>query len=338
MDLDFFRERKSFFMAALVVLAMFSFVVLDSVNGCQRRGNLEDRAARTKVFQIGARPITEKNFEDLNNQRDRARGVVERLAQAAGDKANFELLPVVNFQYGQRPDFMTGGLRGVEDLLVLDAKAAELGIEVTRDEARNWIREFTSKSLSTAQLEAAFLPPKTKKPARGAKEGMAIDEFIDVMARELRAHRALEAIASKEDENAFTPLDIHRYQSDPEHAEIQLELCRIDAAPLIDPKAEPPAGALDKVYKEMKDVPASSADLPGVNPKKLAGLRRAPTAELEYIVVKPDALAAEVKIDDKRCRDFYEENKAEFHKLPPLPPKKPIPIPPPEKKPVPTPP
>ncbi len=322
MDLDFFRKRKSVFMAALVVVSMFSFVILGSVSGCQGRGN---PAANYTRLKVGGKNITEDVVQKLRSQRERARTVVQRLVDKAGEKnVSFDLLPYLHFANNRydgrvRPDFLTSDLDGVSQLLALDAKAEQLGIEVSAAEARTWIADFTAKSLTRADLEEAFRPAKDPKAGRRASEGMGIDEFVEVMRRELRAQRTLQAIAAIDGAGSETPLDIQRGRSDAVNAEIQLELCRIEAVKLLDPKAEPPAGELEKLYAAMKEIPIE-------NPRKLAGLRRPPQAEVDCLIVKPDALASEIKIDDKRCREYYDQHKEEFRKALPAPA---VPAPPP---------
>ncbi|WP_169979597.1 hypothetical protein [Tautonia rosea] len=132
MPFQVFRRHRRKMLAALAILAMFAFVLADSLPRLfndYARPTMVDRV----VVEMGGREVRTSDLEQLRIERIRANYVLSQLALRLGG------MPLV--PYFNPPPFGPTDDAAMVDAMLLERKADAMGIPRTPDLARNWIFE-----------------------------------------------------------------------------------------------------------------------------------------------------------------------------------------------------
>ncbi len=132
MPFQVFRRHRRKMLAALAILAMFAFVLADSLPRLfndYARPTTVDRV----VVEMGGREVRTSDLEQLRIERIRANYVLSQLALRLGG------MPLV--PYFNPPPFGPTDDAAMVDAMLLERKADAMGIPRTPDLARNWIFE-----------------------------------------------------------------------------------------------------------------------------------------------------------------------------------------------------
>ena len=272
-----FRRHQRKLLAALAIMAMFAFVLADSLprlfNSASTSG--VDRV----VAELDGREVHRSDLERLRLQRVRANYVLSRLAMRIGGQ------PVVPYfdgeTLGQTDD------QAMIDALILEEQAAELGMPRTPELAREWIFEQAKQRHEQFRQMAPTLTPFDPIDLAAQLEGvfgqafgreMTVAAFLTDVANQVRILETLDLLAQP----MVTPLDTFRVYGN-RSMEVEARYAEFAADDFLEQVGEPGADDLRAFFDER------AGRLP--DPESGAiGFRVPARSQVEYVALGVEAL------------------------------------------------
>ncbi|WP_337176726.1 hypothetical protein [Paludisphaera sp.] len=274
MSFEVFRRHRRKGLAALAILAMFSFVLADSLP----RLLTPDYATQdVEVARIFGRSIHLSDLNQMARQRSRANQVASMLGLTMFTR-----------------DFF-GGLkqRDLIDALILEKEADRLGMPADTATGRDWLRAVTNNRINRETFEQLYAP---------FSGDVTQEQLLADIANQVR----LAKVRMLGGEPLVTPYDVYRaYRGQNER--VAAKLVEIPVEDFLDKVGEPSSADVQALYDEYKDVlPDPDSPTPGFKiPRR---------AQVEFVTVDAAARAREIrdKLSDAELHTYYENHKAEL--------------------------
>ncbi|TWU14466.1 hypothetical protein CA54_33120 [Symmachiella macrocystis] len=133
------RKYQKTLMVALTLLAVFAFVIADSLSRSMQGPNLQDKV----VVKTSAGDLNKSDIDALVRQRQLANRFIQRAATVC--EVDFRQIQQMFFRHGPGDDIQKDVLFGY----LLTQKADEIGIAVADSTVQDFIRQVTGDKLST---------------------------------------------------------------------------------------------------------------------------------------------------------------------------------------------
>jgi hypothetical protein len=278
MPFQVFRRHQRKLLAMLAIMAMFAFVVADSLP--RLFSNYATPAGVDRVVvSLGGRDVRQSELERMRLQRGRSNYVLSQLFLRIGRQP---LAPYFEPQtFGPTDD------AAIVDALILERKAKELGLPITVEMARAWIFEqarmrhelfrnlqptlpaFDPIDLAE-QLQVVFTQAFGREMTEGA--------FLGDVASQVRILQTLELLSQP----TVTPLDTFQVYSD-RQIEVEARYVSVPVSDFLDEVGEPDDSVLRSYFEEHKDrIPDPSTGA--------VGFRAPRRAKVEYLALGLNAV------------------------------------------------
>lgn len=280
MSFDFFRRHQKKLLAVSAILAMFGFVVSDSLF---RFTNSRGAGRDEPVVTLYGRTIYQSELNGIQAERILA------------NRFMFRLSP----RFGQEP---FGGLqtRELVDALILRHEAERLGIPAGMEQGRDFIKRITMGQMTGElfdRLMAEF------------RNDYADEQVLAAIADQVRLNyvRGLPGDPNRLIGGPMvTPYDIYRAYRD-QNEKVSAKLVEVPVEKLLSKVPEPSAAEIQAFYDAHKNaLPDPMRATPGFKlPRQV---------QLEVLSIDGNALARSIKdrLTETELRTAYENRKSEF--------------------------
>ncbi len=277
MPFAYFRRHQRTMLAVLAIMAMFVFVLADSLpNLMGMRGGTSGTGADTVVATLFGKPVKQKDLERLKTERYYA----NRLWQ--------EINPMYPMAFGDLSD------RSLVDAYILQHEADRLGIPADVAVARKWIRERVGSKYSPKQLDAVF--------DRVFGNNVSASTVLESLANQLR----LLHVSSLAGEEPLTPLDIWRSYRDTDER-VSVQAVEFRCADFVKDVPDPSAAEIEAMYAQGKDLlPDPARDVPGFKiPRRI---------QFQYLMIDGESLMKgyRAKLTEAELRDYLDSHRTEL--------------------------
>ena len=307
MPFQIFRRYQRTMLAALAIMAMFAFVLADSLPRLFNTANTSgvDRV----VAELDGREVHRSDLERLRLQRVRANYVLSQLAMRIGGQ------PVVPYFDGQTLGQTDD--QAMIDALILEAQAAALGMPSTPELAREWIFEQAKQRHEQFRQMAPTLTPFDPTDLAAQLEGvfarafgreMTVAAFLTDVANQVRILETLELLAQP----IVTPLDTFQVYGN-RALEVEAKYAEFAVADYLDRVGEPKADDLRAFFE------ANAGRLPDPESGSI-GFRVPGRSKVEYVALGVEALdrlreqiASRPLADTIRGANGFEEDVADAY-------------------------
>lgn len=228
--LDVFRRHQRKIMGVIAILAMFGFVVSDSLPKLLAPNNSSRDPVVATVF---GKPVYRSALQSMYAQRALANMFVSELGPFLG-----------------RTPF--GGLRDRDliDAFILEHEADRLGIPATIEMGRDWLKQATNNRMTTELFEALL--------ARMNNQVSGTQLLLDV-ANQVRLANTRQFLGPP----LVTPLEVFRAYQD-QNERVGAKLVEIPVDKFLDKAPQPTDAEVKAEYDRYKDVlPDPARDTPG---------------------------------------------------------------------------
>ncbi|RUL89740.1 hypothetical protein [Tautonia sociabilis] len=278
MPFQVFRRHQRKLLALLAIMAMFAFVVADSLPRLFSNYAAPPIADRV-VVSLAGRDVRRSDLERLRLQRGRANYVLSQLAMRVGGQAFY---PYFDEQpFGPTDD------RAMVDALILQRKADELGLPRSPELARTWIFEQARTRHELFRNLQPTLPAFDPRDLAVQLQfvfnqafGNELTEtaFLTDVADQVRILQALELLSQP----VVTPLDAFQVYSD-QQVEVVARYVGLPVADSLDEVPEPTESELRTFFDAHDEtVPDPSSGT--------VGFRAPERAKIEYIALGLNAI------------------------------------------------
>ena len=275
-----FRRNQRKLLAIFTILAMFGFVVADSLprllNGSPNAG------ANPFIVELYGRSIYRGDLGEMREERN---------------NANLFMTELTTQLVGRPSQGFFGELntKAIVDALVLDHKADELGMPGGPDVGRDWLKTV-AKTDMTPQLFDLILSRFNQRVSGEA--------LLTQIGNQVRLRNVRQLFGGP----VVTPLDVFQtYREQNERVSVKAVAFRVDD--YIKNVAEPTALQIQTLYDKFKDkLPDPDQPHPGFK------IPRQIEAEIMSIDGEAAARAIKEKLTDAELLTYYENRKAEFKK------------------------
>jgi peptidyl-prolyl cis-trans isomerase D len=277
-----FRRHQRKLLAIFAIMAMFAFVLADSLPSLLRSGGLfGGQPDDPEVVQLWGRSIRRSDLQRLALQRQRANAFMSRL------------LP------GFSPQIFGGtSTRELVDAMILEREADRLGLPATREFGNRWLNSV---------FQGRLRPEDFDRAVRESFENYSGEQMLEDIAGQVRLLEVRRLPGAAE----YTPLDIYQAYRDQSERVSALAVA-FPVSDYVDKVADPSDPDLRAYYDRYKDVlPDPNRDTPGFKiPRKI---------RVEYVWMDAAALADKIKpsLTEKELRELFAQRKAEFPVPPP---------------------
>ncbi len=280
-----FRDHQKKLLAVLAILAMFAFVVGDSVPRLLRNASWFGDNANPVVVELGGRAIRRSEFDRLRRDRTAANMFLSRLT---GNPAFF----------GELTD------RAMVDALILEREADALGIPRSTAMAKDWLLSLTGGRIAE-KVGGVSEFDRLVKEAFGNE--LSPDGVLDAVARQVR----IAEVQVLPGQPLVTPLDVYDAYRDQNELASSYAVA-FPVAEFVAKVAEPSDSEIQSYYEQYKNRPADPE-------KGEPGFALPRRVTYEYLMVDGAALDKSIRagLTDKDVRALYEERKEDF-RLPAL--------------------
>ena len=273
MPFEVFRRHQRKLLATFAIMAMFAFVVSDSLTRFQR----SDYSGKDqKVAELNGKAIYQSQLNDLARQRNRANLFVSGMSQ---------FMPREAF----------GGLkqRDLVDALILQKEADRLGIPATAEMGREWLRRITGGRMDAGMWTQLY--------SRFSSE-ISEEHLLADIANQVRLGTVRGLLGGP----IVTPYDVFRSYRD-QNERIGAKVVEIPVAAFLDKVPEPSATEVQALYDQYKDVlPDPSLATPGFKtPRQIQ-------VEILSLDGNALTRGIRDKLTEAELRSFYENHKTEF--------------------------
>jgi hypothetical protein len=282
-----FRRHQRKLMGIIAILAMFGFVVSDSLFGLLRSGGVNQRSDAVVAVLYG-KPVHRSDLAELSAERSLANAFMANLMQK-----------MMGFS---RPSFFGETTsRALVDAYILQHEADALGMPRDPEVAREWLGRMTSQQMDARLFEALLAP------FRNSQNPVTGEQMLGFLGDQIR----LMQVRGLPGKPEVTPLDIYQAYRD-RYEQVSVDAVRFPVDDYLSQVRSPSEAELETFYKLYKEIlPDPDRDTPGFKTPRLV--------QVEYAVLDGEAIAREIraKLTEKELRDYYESRKSEFA-LPPL--------------------
>jgi peptidyl-prolyl cis-trans isomerase D len=276
MPFEVFRRHQRKLLAIFAIMAMFGFVVSDSL---PRLLSSSYSGRDQKVVELYGKSVYQSQLNELARQRSRANMFVSSLGQFM-------------------PREVFGGLkqRDLVDALILQHEADRLGIAATPEIGRAWLKQITGGRMNAEYFSLLY--------SRFSNE-ISEEHLLADIANQARLMR-VRSILGLQREPIVAPYDVFRSYRD-QNERIGAKLVEIPVDQFLSKVSEPTASEIEALYQKYKDVLPDPA-------KETPGFKIPRQVQLEIISLDGTALARGIrdKLTETELRSYYENHKTEF--------------------------
>ncbi|AMV39748.1 hypothetical protein [Planctomyces sp. SH-PL62] len=273
MPFEVFRRHQRKMLAVLAILAMFSFVLADSL---PRLFGVDYSGPDVEVAKLFGRTVRRSDLNEMARQRNRA-----NLFMAA-------LNP-----YSR--DGFFGGLkeRDLIDALILEKEAVRLGMPADPITGRDWLKARTGGQLNREMFEMLY--------SRFSSE-ISQEDLLADLANQVRIAKVRSLLGRP----PITPYDVYQsYRGQTER--VADKLVEIPVENFVGQVGEPSQADLQELYEKYKDVlPDPASETPGFK------VPRQVQVEFVSLDGGARARELRDKMTDSELQAYYENHKSEF--------------------------
>jgi peptidyl-prolyl cis-trans isomerase D len=275
-----FRRHQRKLLAIFAILAMFGFVLADSLprllSGGYAGGNVNP-----VVVTLYGKSVRMSDLNALAAERSRANRFMAELS-----------LMLVG---APSPAFFgdVTSTRALVDALILQHEADALRMPAGPEVARDWLKQVTGERMTTELFEGLL---------RGMGNQVGGEQILRDIANQLRLNRVRQLPGAA----VVTPLDVFRAYRDQNEA-VGVKAASFPVSNSVASVPEPSQAEVEQYYAKFKDdLPDPTRQTPGFKiPRQL---------KVEILAIDGAALARsiEAKLTESELRAYYENRKAEF--------------------------
>lgn len=273
MPFEVFRRHQRKLLAVFAIMAMFGFVVSDSL---PRMLSSSYSGRDQKVVDLYGKAVYQSQLNDLARQRARANQFISGLSQFM-------------------PREVFGGLRqrDLVDALILQHEADRLQIPATADMAREWLRQITGGRMNSDMFAVAY--------SRFSNE-VSEEQLLADIANQLRLANVRRIMGPP----VVTPYDVFRAYRD-QNERIGAKAVEVPVESFLAKVAEPPAGDVQALFDKHKDtLPDPASETPGFKiPRRIQ-------LEVLSMDGNALSRGMKDKVTEAELRSYYENHKQEY--------------------------
>ncbi len=273
MPFEVFRRHKGKMLAILAIMAMFGFVVSDSL---PRLLNSNPGGRDQKVAELYGKSVYQSQLNEMARQRNRANLFVSGLGQ-----------------FMSREVF--GGLKQQDlvDAMILQHEADRLNIPATAEIGREWLRQITGGRMNGELFNVLF----SRFSNEVSEEHLLADIANQVRLRKVRLLLGYPVV---------TPYDVYRSYRD-QNERVGAKIVEIPVDSFLSKVSEPAASEVQALYDKYKDVlPDPARETPGFKiPRRIQ-------LEILSLDGNALARGLRDKVTEAELRSYYENHKSEF--------------------------
>ena len=273
MPFEVFRRHQRKLLAIFAIMAMFGFVVSDSL---PRLLNSNPGGRDQKVAELYGKSVYQSQLNEMARQRYRANLFVSGLGQ-----------------FMSREVF--GGLkqRDLVDAMILQHEADRLNIPATAEIGREWLKQITGGRMNGELFNVLF----SRFSNEVSEEHLLADIANQVRLRKVRLLLGYPVV---------TPYDVYRSYRD-QNERIGAKIVEIPVDSFLSKVSEPAAGEVQALYDKYKDVlPDPTSETPGFK------IPRRVQLEILSLDGNALARGLRDKVTEAELRSYYENHKSEF--------------------------
>ncbi len=273
MPFEVFRRHQRKLLAIFAILAMFGFVVSDSL---PRLLNSNTGMRDQKVAELYGKAVYQSQLNDMARQRNRANLFVAGLGQ-----------------FMSREVF--GGLkqRDLVDAMILQHEADRLNIPATAEIGREWLKQITGGRMNGELFNILF----SRFSNEVSEEHLLTDIANQVRLRKVRGLLGYPVV---------TPYDVYCSYRD-QNERVAARILEIPVDSFLSRVAEPTASEIQALYDTYKDVlPNPARESPGFK------IPRRVQLEILSLDGNALARGLRDKVTEAELKSYYENHKAEF--------------------------
>jgi len=273
MPFEVFRRHQRKLLAIFAIMAMFGFVVSDSL---PRLLNSNASGRDQKVAELYGKSVYQSQLNDMARQRNRANLFVSGVGQ-----------------FLRREVF--GGLkqRDLVDAMILQHEADRLNIPATAEIGREWLKQITGGRMNGEMFNILF----SRFSNEVSEEHLLADIANQVRLRKVRLLLGYPVV---------TPYDVYRSYRD-QNERIGAKLVEVPVDSFLSKVAEPSASEIQALYEKYKDVlPDPARETPGFK------IPRRVQVEVLSLDGNALARGIRDKLTEAELRSYHENHKSDF--------------------------
>ena len=273
MPFEVFRRHQRKLLAIFAIMAMFGFVVSDSL---PRLLNSNTGGRDQKVAELYGKSVYQSQLNDMARQRNRANLFLSGLGQ-----------------FMSREVF--GGLkqRDLVDAMILQHEADRLNIPATAEIGREWLRQITGGRMNGELFNVLF--------SRFSNE-VSEEHLLADIANQVRLRKVRQLLGYP----VVTPYDVYRSYRD-QNERVGAKIVEMPVDSFLSKVSEPAASEVQALYDKYKDVlPDPARETPGFKIPRRVQLE---VLSLDGIAL---ARGLRDKVTEAELRSYYENHKSEF--------------------------
>ena len=273
MPFEVFRRHQRKLLAIFAIMAMFGFVVSDSL---PRLLNSNPGGRDQKVAELYGKSVYQSQLNEMARQRNRANLFVSGLGQ-----------------FMSREVF--GGLkqRDMVDAMILQHEADRLNIPATAEIGREWLRQITGGRMNGELFNVLF----SRFSNEVSEEHLLADIANQVRLRKVRLLLGYPVV---------TPYDVYRSYRD-QNERVGAKIVEMPVDSFLSKVSEPAASEVQALYDKYKDVlPDPARETPGFK------IPRRVQLEILSLDGNALARGLREKVTEAELRSYYENHKSEF--------------------------
>lgn len=283
MPFSVFRQHQRKLLAIFAILAMFSFVLSDSLPSWVS-GSSGARGNNPVIAKLKWKTIYASDLEPMRVQRGRANYFVSQaLQKIAGPNARFAQI------------FGGTSTRELVDAIILEHEANELGLPATPDIANKWLRQQTRGSVNARFFQDIYR--NSSLPGQ-----VTDDQLLAEIANQIRIADVRRLPETAE----VTPLDVFRAYRD-QNEKVSAYAVPVRAEEFVAKVPDPTDAQVRELYEAGKNVlPNPTSPAPGfLVPQQV---------KFEMVTADVAALAAKVRptLAAEELREAYKARTDEF--------------------------
>jgi hypothetical protein len=283
MSFEVFRRHQKKMLATFAILAMFGFVVSDSLPKLLSPSSSgRDQQIVTLRWPDGNLTVYRSRLNEMLEERTRANVFVSELPY-----------------FGRAP---FGGVkdRDLVDALILQHEADRLGIPATPEMGREWLKKKTNDRMTRGMFEA--LLGRFNNRVSG-------EQLLTDIANQVRLAKVQELLGYP----VVTPFDVFRAYRD-QNERVSAKIVEVPVEKFLAEVPDPSPEDVQAEYQKYKDVlPDPSRETPGFKvPRQI---------QVEILSIDGNALARGLKdkLTEAELKAAYEARKSEFQERSELP-------------------
>ncbi len=273
MPFEVFRRHQRKLLVILGIMAMFGFVVSDSL---PRLLNSNSGIRDQKVAELYGKSVYQSQLNEMARQRSRANVFVSNLGQ-----------------FFSRDVF--GGLkqRDLVDAMILQHEADRLNIPATAEVGREWLKQITGGRMNGELF--SLLSSRFNNEV--SEEHLLADIANQVRLRKVRSLLG---------EPIVTPYDVFRSYRD-QNERVGAKIVEVPVDSFLAKVAEPTSSEVQALFDQYKDVlPDPARETPGFK------IPRRVQLEILSLDGNALARGLRDKLTEAELRSYYENHKSEF--------------------------